>query len=88
MDRVRGRREVRSPLYMDALVASRSHPTLRAAYARLLDQGKPPKFALMRKILVTPNAMLRTSARWQPSPFSRVTNTVAKEASAKAAEVG
>jgi transposase len=67
-----GRREVRSPLYMAALVASRSHPALRATYARLIDQGKPPKLALialMRKILVTLNAMLRTNTPWQPSPL-------------------
>jgi transposase len=66
-----GRREVRSPLYMAALVASRSHPTLRATYARLVDQGKPPKLALvalMRKMLTILNAMLRTATPWRQLP--------------------
>lgn len=65
-----GRRQVRPPLYMAALVASRSNPTLRATYARLLERGKPPKLALvalMRKILTTLNAMLRNNSTWQIS---------------------
>lgn len=67
-----GRRQVRAPLYMAALVASRNNPTLRATYARLLDRGKPPKLALvalMRKILTTLNAMLRSATPWQPQPL-------------------
>lgn len=55
---------------MAALVASRSNPTLRATYTRLLDRGKPPKLALvalMRKILTTLNAMLRNNSTWQIS---------------------
>ena len=66
-----GRRQVRPPLYMAALVASRSNPTLGATYARLLDRGKPPKLALvalMRKILTTLNAMLRNTTPWQQQP--------------------
>jgi transposase len=67
-----GRRQVRPPLYMAALVASRSNPTLRATYARLLKHGKPPKLALvalMRKILTTLNAMLRNAQPWQQQPL-------------------
>ena len=63
-----GRGTVRVPLYMAALVASRSNPTFRAVYQRLLAQAKPPKLALvvlMRKMLVTLNAMLRTSTPWR-----------------------
>ena len=59
---------VRAPLYMAALVASRSNPTLRAVYQRLRANAKPPKLALvvlMRKMLVTLNAMLRTSTPWR-----------------------
>jgi transposase len=66
-----GRRQVRPPLYMAALVASRSNPTLRATYQRLLDHGKPPKLALvalMRKILTTLNAMLRNTTPWLSAP--------------------
>jgi len=68
-----GRRQVRPPLYMAALVASRSNPTLSATYARLLDHGKPPKLALvalMRKILITLNAMLRNDTSWQHLPHT------------------
>lgn len=57
-----GRSEVRSVLYMAAVVASRWHPTLSAFYARLLAAGKPKKVALtavMRKLLVQLNAMMR-----------------------------
>ncbi len=68
-----GRRQVRPPLYMAALVASRSNPTLQATYQRLLDHGKPPKLALvalMRKILTTLNAMLRNASPWQHMPHT------------------
>jgi transposase len=63
-----GRGAVRAPLYMAALVASRSNPTLRAVYQRLLANAKPPKLALvvlMRKMLITLNAMLRTATPWR-----------------------
>jgi transposase len=53
---------------MAALVASRRNPALRVVYQRLLANAKPPKLALvvlMRKILVTLNAMLRTATPWR-----------------------
>jgi transposase len=56
---------------MAALVASRSNPTLRATYQRLIKNGKPPKLALvvlMRKMLTTLNVMLRTAMPWHPHP--------------------
>jgi transposase len=64
-----GRAQVRRPLYMAALVATRCNPILRAFYARLLAAGKPKKVALtacMRKLLVTLNAMLRDGTPWHP----------------------
>jgi transposase len=66
-----GRGVVRAPLYMAALVASRSNPTLRAVYQRLLANAKPAKLALvvlMRKMLITLNAMLRSATPWRPLP--------------------
>jgi transposase len=63
-----GRGTARVPLDMAELVASRSNPTFRAVYQRLLAQAKPPKLALlvlMRTMLVTLNAMLRTSTPWR-----------------------
>lgn len=66
-----GRGTVRAPLYMAALVASRSNPTLRAVYQRLRANAKSPKLALvalMRKMLVTLNAMLRSATPWRQLP--------------------
>ena len=60
-----GRREVRPVLFMAALSASRHHKTLRVFYNRLLANGKAKLVALtavMRKLLIICNAMLRTAA--------------------------
>lgn len=57
-----GRGEIRAVLYMAAVVATRFHPTLSSFYARLVASGKPKKVALtavMRKLLVQLNAMMR-----------------------------
>ncbi len=65
-----GRAKVRAALYMAALVASRHNPVLAAFYNRLLVAGKPKKLALtavMRKLLVILNAMLRDKRQWQPA---------------------
>lgn len=74
--RMRGRRAiwggracVRSVVYMAALTASQYNPTLRTFYKRLRLAGKPPKVALtavMRKLLVIANAILRSSSPWSP----------------------
>ena len=59
-----GRRNVRSVLYMAALVASRHNPVLRALYQRLLANGKAKKLALtvlMRKLVVLANLLLKNS---------------------------
>ena len=53
---------------MGALVATRSNPTIRAFYERLLAAGKPKKVALvacMRKLLVILNALMRDRASWR-----------------------
>jgi len=57
-----GRHQVRSTLYMAALVASRFNPILKALYLRLLAQGKPKKLALtvlMRKLIILANKLLK-----------------------------
>jgi len=67
-----GRPEVRRVLYMAALTASRSNPTLRTFHQRLIAAGKPPKVALVavaRKLLTILTAMLRTNQPWaEPNP--------------------
>jgi transposase len=63
-----GRFEVRNKLYMCALVAARTNPVFKQIYARLLASGKPKKLALvavMRKLIVTLNAMLKTNSLWR-----------------------
>lgn len=62
-----GRAQVRAVLYMAALVASRRNPVFRALYERLCDAGKPKKVALvavMRRLIVTLNSMMRTRTFW------------------------
>lgn len=64
-----GRAEVRKALYMAAVTASRSASRLAAGYAALTERGKPPKLALIataRKIIITANAILRTSQPFTP----------------------
>ena len=56
-----GRKEVRSALFMAALVAKKYNPEIKAFYERLLKQGKRKKVALvacMHKLLRMLNAML------------------------------
>lgn len=62
-----GRSTVRAALYMAALVAVRHNPIMRRFAASLRQNGKPFKVvitAVMRKIIVTLNAILRTDQPW------------------------
>jgi transposase len=62
-----GRASVRVALYMAALVASRSNPTLSKIYERLVAAGKAKKVALIaiaRKLLITCNAIIRDKQPW------------------------
>ena len=66
-----GRAKVRRMLYMAALSASRHNPDLARTYAALRQRGKPPKVALtaiMRKLAVLANALLKQDRLWTPSP--------------------
>jgi transposase len=66
-----GRANVRQALYMPALVAARFNPDLKAKYQQLLAQGKPAKVAItavMRKLIVTANALLKADRLWVKSP--------------------
>lgn len=65
-----GRANVRQALYMPALVAARFNPDLKAKYQQLIAAGKPAKIAitaLMRKLVVTANALLKADRLWAPS---------------------
>ncbi len=57
-----GRSQVRSILYMAALVASRHNPILKPLYLRLIAAGKAKKLALtvlMRKLILLSNRLLK-----------------------------
>ena len=62
-----GRRSLRTALYMPALVALRFNPDLKKRYQNLKEAGKPSKVAItaiMRKLLVLANALLRDDRKW------------------------
>lgn len=62
-----GRAALRQALYMPALVATRFNPDLKVKYQALVAAGKPPKLAItavMRKLLLLANALLRDGRTW------------------------
>ena len=62
-----GRAQIRTVLFMVAVVASRCNPVIREFYQRLCDAGKPKKVALtacIRRLLAILNAMMRNGTRW------------------------
>jgi transposase len=64
-----GRAGLRRALYMPALVAARFNAQCKARYDALLARGKPAKVAIvaiMRKLLILANALLRDNRKWQP----------------------
>lgn len=65
-----GRANVRQALYMPALVAMRFNPDLKAKYRQLIAAGKPAKLAItaiMRKLVVMANALLKANRLWRTS---------------------
>jgi len=63
-----GRAAVRKALYMAALTAIRYNPIMKSFAEKLRQKGKPAKVvitAVMRKLIVTLNAMLRTGEPWR-----------------------
>lgn len=66
-----GRSHVRTAVYFAALSASRYNPDLARVYQRLIAAGKRPKVALvaiMRKLVVLANTLVRQDRLWQPNP--------------------
>lgn len=65
-----GRKPLRDALYMTALSAARSDPSLRAFAERLKAKGKAPKQAIIavaRKLLIILNAMIRENRPYHRS---------------------
>jgi transposase len=66
-----GRRRARRALYMAALSAIRFNPQIKTKYQALIKAGKPAKVALvavMRKLLILANALIRDNRKWTPTP--------------------
>jgi len=62
-----GRARPRRMLYLAALAAKRCDPALKAFAQRLLDNGKPPKIAIvavMRKLIEAANLVLQRGQPW------------------------
>ncbi len=62
-----GRAHLRQAIYMPALVAVRFNASLKAKYDALRAVGKAPKVALtavMRKLVILANALLRDNRAW------------------------
>jgi transposase len=62
-----GRANVRKVLYMAALVACQHNQAMKEFYRRLTEKGKAKKVAIiavLRKMVVTLNAMVKTGTTW------------------------
>lgn len=65
-----GRAALRQALYMPALVAIRFNPDFQRVYQRLTESGKPKKIAItavMRKLIILANALIRDNRKWTPN---------------------
>ncbi len=66
-----GRASVRRAVYLPAVVATRFNPDMKAKYEHLISTGKCKKLAItavMRKLIVTANALLRDQRKWGEYP--------------------
>jgi transposase len=66
-----GRASVRRAVYLPAVVATRFNPDMKAKYEQLISTGKCKKLAItavMRKLIVTANALLRDQRKWGEYP--------------------
>ena len=64
-----GRAALRQAVYMPALVATRFNPDFKEKYRALREAGKPPKVAItaiMRKLVILANALIRDGRKWTP----------------------
>lgn len=62
-----GRASIRRAVYLPAVVATRFNPDLKAKYEQLVSTGKCKKLAItavMRKLIVMANALLRDGRKW------------------------
>jgi transposase len=65
-----GRANLRQAIYMPALVATRFNPDFKAKYQAMIKAGKPAKVAItaiMRKLIILANALLKADRKWIPN---------------------
>jgi len=66
-----GRASLRKAIYLPAIVATRFNPDMKAKYQQLTSAGKCKKLAItavMRKLIVMANALLRDKRKWLEYP--------------------
>ena len=66
-----GRACLRKAIYLPAVVATRFNPDMKAKYHELIANGKCKKLAItavMRKLVVMANALLRDGRKWTEMP--------------------
>jgi len=66
-----GRARLRKAIYLPAVVATRFNPDMKAKYHELIGNGKCKKLAItavMRKLLVMANALIRDDRKWNEKP--------------------
>jgi len=66
-----GRARLRKAIYLPAVVATRFNPDMKAKYHELISTGKCRKLAItaiMRKLVVMANALLRDGRKWSEMP--------------------
>ena len=66
-----GRARVRQALYMPALNAIKPNGIFHKKFMAMIDAGKPAKVAItaiMRKMLILANALIRDQRKWTPTP--------------------
>ena len=64
---------------MPALAAIRCNPDLSRKYHQLRARGKPPKVALtavMRKLVILANTLIKQNRLWSPHPCRQVIESV------------
>ena len=80
---------MRRLLYMAAVAAVRHNPDLGRKYRDLIGRGKPPKVvlvAVMRKLLLLANALLRQNRPWTPRAGDEPTAAPPAEAAEEAGQ--
>lgn len=66
-----GRASIRKAIYLPAVVATRFNPDMKTKYEQLISTGKCKKLAItavMRKLIVMANALIRDGRKWNEYP--------------------